>query len=489
MRKFNVKGLLAMALTCMTLTGMQTGVYEVSAEEATTKASTETTATTATTGSTKTTDTTSSNLYAEGDVADIKITGIITQPMSAGGVSGVGFWTCAPDKLDDGSYGGTVELISVRPTETTSGPFVQDDCMYAIAEADGNTKYELWCGFPFNVKNDVKTGYYSIPFTIDYAKDAIHYRVVKNVDVYLVGTEETTDSANVSVPRVIVTGYETNPEEIFAGQEFELTVHLKNTSSDTSVSNMKVTFSTANGEFLPVSGSSTEFVNRISAGATTDLTLTMKASASLEQKPYVLNMAAEYEGKKAAAYTASESISIPVHQKTKFTITEMDAGSGSVENYGTVDVSFAINNTGKTTMYNVQAYVSEDCKTLTSDKTFVGNIIPGSTGYVDLPVHAIAVTEDEGNVDLVISYEDADGVMGTETTTANIYVYEPYIPTEEEMQAMYGDGMQEEKAGMSPWLGALIGLVVIAVVVIVVVILVKNKKKRERLSEEDDEIL
>lgn len=33
-----------------------------------------------------------------------------------------------------------------------------------------------------------------------------------------------------SVPRVIVTGFSTNPAEVRAGSNFKLTIHLKNTS-------------------------------------------------------------------------------------------------------------------------------------------------------------------------------------------------------------------------------------------------------------------
>lgn len=45
-------------------------------------------------------------------------------------------------------------------------------------------------------------------------------------------------SASGSVPRVIVTGFDTNPAEVKAGSNFTLTIHLKNTSKATKVSNM-----------------------------------------------------------------------------------------------------------------------------------------------------------------------------------------------------------------------------------------------------------
>ncbi len=47
-----------------------------------------------------------------------------------------------------------------------------------------------------------------------------------------------SSSGNGSVPRVIVTGFTTNPGDVRAGSDFVLTVHLKNTSKKTKVSNM-----------------------------------------------------------------------------------------------------------------------------------------------------------------------------------------------------------------------------------------------------------
>ena len=44
------------------------------------------------------------------------------------------------------------------------------------------------------------------------------------------------------VPRVIVSGFNTDPAEIPAGSNFNLIVHLQNTSQDTAVSNMLFEF-------------------------------------------------------------------------------------------------------------------------------------------------------------------------------------------------------------------------------------------------------
>ena len=52
------------------------------------------------------------------------------------------------------------------------------------------------------------------------------------------GSGSGGSSSDGSVPRVIVTGFDTNPAEVHAGSDFTLTIHLKNTSKKTKVQNM-----------------------------------------------------------------------------------------------------------------------------------------------------------------------------------------------------------------------------------------------------------
>ena len=47
------------------------------------------------------------------------------------------------------------------------------------------------------------------------------------------GSGSGGSSSDGSVPRVIVTGFDTNPAEVHAGSDFTLTIHLKNTSKKT----------------------------------------------------------------------------------------------------------------------------------------------------------------------------------------------------------------------------------------------------------------
>ena len=43
------------------------------------------------------------------------------------------------------------------------------------------------------------------------------------------GVAPTEENGKISTPRVIVTGFTTTPEEVYAGDTFKLTLNLKNT--------------------------------------------------------------------------------------------------------------------------------------------------------------------------------------------------------------------------------------------------------------------
>ena len=78
-----------------------------------------------------------------------------------------------------------------------------------------------------------------------------------------------------SKPRIIVTGFETDPGEVYAGDTFMVTIHVKNTSQDQAVTNVLFDMqavesgteaNTTYAVFLPTSGSSSVYTERIGAG-------------------------------------------------------------------------------------------------------------------------------------------------------------------------------------------------------------------------------
>lgn len=399
--------------------------------------------------------------------------------------------------------------VSITPTlsaATKDYPFEIEQATYEIAlkspllgtksQPDEAARNQV-VHYSMNVRNDVTTGYYPVVFKI-VAKDengkeykteqTVFFNINGNPKYEETTTETTTQeetSTKVSVPRLIITGYETNLETVNAGSNFLLTVHVQNTSTVSPVSNVKFTLSAADDAFLPISGSSTLFVNRIGIGQVVDLSVEMAANASLEAKSYPLTLEAEYEDNKLNAYTAKENISIPVSQEIRMSIGEIEVMPSSLEVGNQANVMFPVNNMGKSKIYNVTITFEGD--TVTGGETFKGNIDSGETANVDVMVTAAAATMDDPTVYAVVTYEDDKGKQYNMKKSFELYVSEPYIPEEIDWGNLpvIDDFPIEPERSMPKWVIPA-GVVALVVVIVAVVVVVKKKRKKEEGMEEDE---
>ncbi|MBO5278599.1 MAG: hypothetical protein J6B06_03790 [Lachnospiraceae bacterium] len=355
--------------------------------------------------------------------------------------------------------------------------------------------------FNWQVRNDVKTGYYPVTFRItakdrngnDYAVDqTVYFNISGNPAKDKEEEQTTTRERNKSEPRLIITGYEVDKEEIKAGDDFQLTIHIMNTSDRTAVSNIKFTLSSSEDKndncFIPESGSSTMFVKRIGIGETYDLVVDMTAKPTLEAKSYPLTVAAEYEDSEVTAYTSAESISIPVTQELRISIGNVEVMPASIEVGSQSNIMFPINNMGKSTVYNVSVAFEGD--SITGGECFKGNLESGATANVDTMVTGMAGTMDEGYIKAIISYENEKGEIFTQEKEIQLFVTEPYIPEINPEDMMWDDTMMqdvEEKPTLPIWMIFVAGGIVVAIGLVVAIVMIVKPRKRKKLEEEVDE--
>ncbi len=349
----------------------------------------------------------------------------------------------------------------------------------------------------FQTREDVLNGYYKIPFNVIYYSGTSYETVTITTWVKAIGAPGSGQLSNggsaLSTPRVIITGFDTVPGKVYAGDTFTLTLHLKNTSKRTAVSNMQVDLSAPSAgtdtastyeAFLPTSGSNTLYVERIGADATADVSIEMTAKADLSQKPYAIAVNMSYEDSDYAAFTAKADVSIPVNQDARFDISTMEIMPTEIPVGGQSNVMFSIYNTGKTILYNVQ--VKFEGASISGGSCFVGKIDPGGTGNVDAMVEGVAATADDGMVKAVVTYEDESGNAFTHEEMFTLYVYEESF--DEEM--MYEDFDMEEESGKSHT-GLIVGIIIVLVIVAIVtaVILFKRRKRKKEQQELEEELL
>ncbi len=304
-----------------------------------------------------------------------------------------------------------------------------------------------------------------------------------NGDVSAVGGDA---SGNKSVPRVIVTGFGTEPGVVNAGSNFRLIVHVKNTSTATAVSNMLFDFQAPSSgteaaaeapAFLPSSGSSTVYLDRIPAGETRDIAIDLNARADLVQKPYSINMSMVYEDGNASQFEGSSSLAIPVQQAARFEFSDIEISPASIQVGEEANLMCSLYNTGRVKLYNVKVQFMGDG--ITSKDVFVGNVESGATGTIDGMLTGESEMAPGSKCKMIVTYEDESGKVSSSEKEFEMEV----LPAMEMDMSMMEELPQEEKG--FPFLPVVILLMVIVVAVVVVILLRRRKKKRALAEEED----
>ena len=343
-------------------------------------------------------------------------------------------------------------------------------------------------------RKDAPSGYMPISFNVTYENDDKSLTTVTLTSyVNVVGTTGISADGKASTPRVIVTGFSTDPETVHAGDTFTLTLHMQNTSKATAVKNMVFDIQAASestdttyvaASFLPTAGSSTVFVDKIAAGSNKDISIELEARSDLAQKPYVINVKMDYEDESVNAYENTASVSIPVRQEARVDTSSIEVTPQSIEVGGEANVSFSLYNIGKTKLYNASVKFSAD--SVTGGDTYLGNIDPGATGSVDAYLTGAAATMDDGKVKIQITFEDESGEATTVEKEMELYVTEPMS---------YDDGMTDDGSyddgssqggGFRIWYVLLpLALVIAAVAAFLIIRKKKAKKAAEFLGTDD----
>ncbi len=290
------------------------------------------------------------------------------------------------------------------------------------------------------------------------------------------GGEPAVAPPGISVPRVMLAGFASSPAEVVAGQDFSVSFTLRNTSKRTRVQNIKVSLSSGEGAaFLPANGSSSIFIDRISAGDDSIQSMAFHSLASLEEKPYQLTLLVEYEDAVANSYQSQEMVSVQVKQGIRADTSAPQVMPEVIQVGQDASVTFNIHNQGKTKLYNATAVV-KDGQPITGAEMFIGTIEAGSSGAVDMLVHA----DDESTDPLVIdvTYEDVDGKVTSLSKEVPLSVMPMEI-----MEEYPGDEMLMEESGGLPLLPIIIGLFLL-VLLVVILLLVRRSRRRSRERED-----
>lgn len=290
-------------------------------------------------------------------------------------------------------------------------------------------------------------------------------------------------------PYVIISSYSYGKGDLVAGETRNITMTFRNTSKTMAVENMMVTMSLPDAMML-TSSSNSFYIESLAAEGTITKTVnvTVKSNAAAQSHSMTVDFTYDYldNGIRRNAKT-TESISMPVLQVDRFTVTGIDLPQeifmGEENN---LSVNFV--NKSRTEIYNLSAKLNCEGISNNGEEQYLGNLASGTTSSADFYIKGNEKGELVGEV--IITYEDTNMNQRTVSVpfTTKVTSYEdawgpqgPVGPQNPDDPGM-DPGMEQPAA--FPWFWVIGGVVVVAAGVFVYLKLRKNKK--ESVEEDED---
>ena len=281
-------------------------------------------------------------------------------------------------------------------------------------------------------------------------------------------------------PVVYISNSVVQPDKVMAGEEFTLTVTLKNSLTTKSVKNMLVKIDTGNLHINLLENTNVFQVDKIPAGGETELTFRLGSDASIPAGKYNLNFTFNYDSSKTLNLSSSGSTIVEIHQPANMELV-MPRFSQSVTVGETIPLSLQVMNMGRDPMYNVRCTVS-GYGFAPSNTGYIGTMDAGSSATTEVELYIIALNASQGNENgsqygdtvgtVTLIYEDETGQEYRQETQFETTVNRPVV---EVPQTASGED-EEEKAAGQWWISVLIlGGVILAAGI--GFILIKRKKK------------
>ena len=297
--------------------------------------------------------------------------------------------------------------------------------------------------------------------------------------------EETT----AAQPYVIISSYSYGGSDLVAGETRNITMTFRNTSKTMAIENMMVTMTLPDAMML-TSSSNSFYIESLEAegNITKTVNVTVKPTAAAQSHSMTVDFTYDYldNGVRRNAKT-TESISMPVLQVDRFTVTGIDL---SQEIFMGEENNLSVNfvNKSRTEIYNLSAKLNCEGLSNNGEEQYLGNLASGTASSADFYITGNEKGELVGEV--IITYEDTNMNQRTVSVpfTTKVTSYEdvwgpqgPVSPQNPDDPGM--DPGMEQPAGF-PWFWVIGGVVVVAAGVFVYLKLRKNKK--ESVEEDED---
>lgn len=345
---------------------------------------------------------------------------------------------------------------------------------------------------PLTLSNSIPEGLCNLSVKITYAGSTASDPItipIKNIQ---------NDLGSNSRPKLTISKYDVEPEQLRAGSSFNFIFDVYNTHSSIAAKNITITLSQQDNIFTPTQGSNSFFIEKIPAGESVQEKVELKVKSDATTKAYPLKITIEYEydGIKANPQTGiigetkTVDISLQAIENARPVVDDPQVYSwdGNVVVDSPATCSFAFYNMGKSVLNNVIATVEGDFTKADGSMYFIGNVNAGESSYVEFDV--TPKVEGIAKGVLKISYEDSNGdkiefTKEFEQQVGTAVAFDPGMMNGS--TDVFNPGMPLAKKAIMPiWAFILMQIAVVAVFVPVTrkVIIGRHKAKLRKKEQE-----
>ena len=357
--------------------------------------------------------------------------------------------------------------VNLGATELT--PFVYKNYEKVFSfDAERN----IYCvSFSLELSKDRYNGNYPVVITVK-AKTESGTEIMQSFPVYVSITdgkdlnesleEAAKEEKPTSNPMILLDSYRFDKETVYAGEVFQVTVAIKNTSTTKSVQNMVITLEYDAQKFFYLGESESIYVSKLEKGKTMEIPLSFQVNRNTAEGNDQMTIRMSYDDPEAATFQSSGVITIPVRQNPDVRLTVPQI-SESVRAGDTLPLDFQVLNLGRSTVYNVRCDIAGEGLVATAT-AFVGNLEGGTEGTASMNLFistkdktgGSTSTEKYGKTEGVITltYEDVDGQEYTQEFPFTTSIEEPAKPV--------AATVKEQKTAGQWWISVMVLAVILA---------------------------
>ena len=314
--------------------------------------------------------------------------------------------------------------------------------------------------------------------------DGIDTPLTSKIFAFISKSADGSEAALNGKPKIVIDSYDYGGTAVTGGQPFDLSMVFRNTSSNITIENLKMTIQSVadektGGAFTPTSSSNSFFVKSIAPNGSIGQSINLMPKADADPKSYGLEIRFEFEyviKGELQEGSSTEQISIPLKQSDRFEVGEVDMwGPMYVGMESQINVSYV--NKGKSTINNLEISVEGENMTAMESRSYVGNVESGNSDYYSVNITANQEGPVKGKIKF--SYEDANG--------QTVVVEKEFSGDAISMNFEPDPGMDipepTQPEGLPMWGKILIGVVVVGGIAAVAYVVIKKKKAKSKLQE------